>query len=90
VKTLEERVGACSLTHSTLGVERLARAPGWGLGRLKINLITHTNLHKPNNKLVSAYLEHFWCTNEPWANIDTRLTTAPQPRFEGSHHLSPL
>jgi hypothetical protein len=30
-----------------------------GLGRLTINSITHTNLHKPNNKLVDAWLEHF-------------------------------
>ncbi len=29
--------------------------------------IIHTYLHKPNNKLVSAWLEHFWCTYEPWA-----------------------
>jgi len=30
-----------------------------GLGRLRSNLIIHTNLHKPNDKLVSAELEHF-------------------------------
>jgi hypothetical protein len=28
--------------------------PGWGLGRMTSKLITHTNLHKLNNKLVSA------------------------------------
>ncbi len=33
--------------------------------------IIHTDLHKPNNKLVSAQLEHFWCTNEPWANTNS-------------------
>jgi len=43
MKTTErEGVGACSLAHSTLGVEGCARIPGWGLG------------HKPNNKLISA------------------------------------
>jgi len=35
--------------------------------------IIHTNLHKPNNKLVSAWLHHFWCMDEPWAY--TRFTT---------------
>jgi hypothetical protein len=55
VNTLEgEGVGAHSLACSTLGVEGCAGAPGWGLGRLKKNLITHTYLHKPNNELVSA------------------------------------
>jgi hypothetical protein len=41
------------------GVEGHARAPGWGLGRMTNNSIIHTDLYKPNNKLVSAYLEHF-------------------------------
>jgi len=55
VKTTEgEGVGARSLVRSTLGVEERAGAPGWGLGRLISNSITHTDLHKPNNKLVSA------------------------------------
>jgi hypothetical protein len=31
-----------------------------GLRRLTSNSFTHTNLHKPNNKLVNAYLEHFY------------------------------
>jgi len=30
-----------------------------GLGRLISNSLTHTDLHKPNNKLVSVWLEHF-------------------------------
>ncbi len=55
VKTTErERVGAHSLTCSISGVKRRARTSGWGLGRLTSNLITHTNLHKLNNKLVDA------------------------------------
>jgi len=49
-----EGVGACSLAHSTSGIEGHAVAPGWGLGRLTSNSITHTDLHKPSNKLVSA------------------------------------
>ncbi len=32
---------------------------GMGLGGLISNSIIHTDLHKPNNKSVSAYLEHF-------------------------------
>jgi hypothetical protein len=55
VKTKEgEGVGACSLVHGTSRVEGCVGAPGWGLGRLTNKLITHTDLHKPNNKLVSV------------------------------------
>jgi hypothetical protein len=55
VKTTEgEGVGACSLACNTLGVEGCAGALGWGLGRLTSNSITHMDLHKPNNNLVSA------------------------------------
>ncbi len=43
-----------SLVCNILGVEGRARAQGWGLGRLKSNSIIHTDLHKPNNKLISA------------------------------------
>ncbi len=55
VKTTEgEGVGARSLACSTLGVEGHAGAPRWGLGRVTSKLIIHMDLHKPNNKLVSA------------------------------------
>jgi hypothetical protein len=55
VKIMEgEGVGACSLVHNTLGVEGRVGASRWGLGRLISTSITPTNLHKPNNKLVSA------------------------------------
>ncbi len=47
-------VGVCFLTHNTLGVKGRAKALGWGLERLTSKSNTHTNLHKPNNKLVSA------------------------------------
>jgi hypothetical protein len=40
-------------------------------------LIIHTNLHKPNNKLVNAWLEHFWCTNEPRAYTDLQNSSWP-------------
>jgi len=55
VKTLEgEGVRAHSLACSISGVEGRVGASGWGLGRLISNSITHMDIHKPNNKLVSA------------------------------------
>jgi len=55
VKTTKGKgVGAHSLARTTLGVKGGVGASGWGLGRLTSNSITHTNLHKPNNKLVSV------------------------------------
>jgi hypothetical protein len=41
--------------------------------------------NKPNNKLVSAWLTHFWCMDEPHAYTDSRDSTW----FElgRSHHL---
>jgi len=55
VKIVErEGVGVRSLARNILRVERHVKALGWGLGRLTSNLITYTNLHKPNHKLVSA------------------------------------
>jgi len=55
VKTMKgERVGARFLVRSILGVEGHVRAPRWGLGRLTRKSIAHTNMHKLNNKLVSA------------------------------------
>jgi hypothetical protein len=52
--TKREGIGACSLAYSTLGVKGHAGIPRWGLGILTNNSITHTNLQKPNNKLISA------------------------------------
>jgi len=55
VKTTKGKgVRVCSLIHNTSGVEGRAGTLGWGLGRLTSESITHTDLHKPNNKLVSA------------------------------------
>jgi hypothetical protein len=55
VKIMEGKgVGVCSLVHNILGVEGCARTLGWGLGKMTSKSIIHTNLHKPNNKLVSA------------------------------------
>jgi len=55
VKTMEGwKVGVHSLAHSTSGVEGCVGALGWGLGQMTSMLIIHMDLHKPNNKLVSA------------------------------------
>jgi len=50
----KEGVGICSLACNTLGVKGCDGALGWGLGRMTSGLIIHTDLHKPNKKLVNA------------------------------------
>jgi hypothetical protein len=88
VKTMVVKgVGVRSLVCSISRVEGHAGTPGWGLGRLTSNLITRTDLHKPNNKLVNAQLEHFWCMDEPQTNTDSQ--DSPRPGLGGSHHLPP-
>jgi len=47
-------VGACFLARNISGLEGCVEVSRWGLRRLINNLITHTNLHKPNNKLLSG------------------------------------
>jgi hypothetical protein len=55
VKTMKgQGVGACFLAHSILGVEGHVGALGWELGGVTSKSIIHMDLHKPNNKLVSA------------------------------------
>jgi hypothetical protein len=58
-----------------------------GLRWVTSNSIIHASLHKPNNKLVSAKLKHFWCIDEPRANTNSQ--DSPRPRLEGSYHLPP-
>ncbi len=53
-KVKMEGVKVCSFACNISGVEGRAKAPRWGLGRVTSRLIIHINLHKPNNKLVSA------------------------------------
>jgi len=43
-----------SLTRNIWGVEGRVGASGWGLGWITSRSIIHTNLHKPNNKLIGA------------------------------------
>jgi len=47
-------IRACSLACNTFRVKGHVGALKWGLGRVTSNSITHTNLHKPNKKLVSV------------------------------------
>jgi hypothetical protein len=50
----EERIEVRSLTRNTSGVKGRARAPRCGLGGMTSESIIHTNLYKPNNKLINA------------------------------------
>jgi len=50
--------------------------------------IIHTNLYIPNNKLVSAWLKHFWCMDEPWAYKDSQ--DSPWPKLGEKPSRSPL
>jgi hypothetical protein len=52
--TEEQRVEAHSLAHSTLRVEGCARTLRWDYEEMTSNLFIHSDLHKPNNTLVSA------------------------------------
>jgi hypothetical protein len=55
VKTTKGKgVRARYLAHSTSWLEGCVRAPRWGVGILTSKSLTHMDLHKPNNKLVSA------------------------------------
>jgi hypothetical protein len=68
VKTTKgEGIGVHSLARSILGVEGHVGALGWKLERAISRSIIHTNLHRPNNKLVNVWLKHFWCIDESWA-----------------------
>ncbi len=59
-----------------------------GLGRMISNHSLTQTCTKPNNKLVSAQLEHFWCQDETRANSDSQ--NSPQPRLGGKPSPSPL
>jgi hypothetical protein len=72
VETIEEGTGIRSLTHNISRVGGRVGILGWGLGQMTSGLIIHINLHKPNNKLVSAWLEHFWCMDKPHAYMDSQ------------------
>jgi hypothetical protein len=50
--TKEEGVGVRSLVCSTLGGH--VGVMGWGLGQVTSGSIIHIDVHKPNNKFISA------------------------------------
>jgi len=52
--TKREGVEGRSLAHNTLGRRRACWSFEIGLGKLTSNSFTHMDLHKLNNKLVSA------------------------------------
>jgi hypothetical protein len=54
MKTEEKGVGVRSLDRNTSGVERCARALGWGLRQVTSRSIIQINLHKLKNKFISA------------------------------------
>jgi hypothetical protein len=55
VKIVEgQGVGARSLAHNILGVEKRDGVLRWGQERMTSKSIIHTDLHKPNNKLVCS------------------------------------
>jgi hypothetical protein len=55
VKTTKGEIVECVPWFVALwGVQGCVRTLGWGLGGLTSNSITHMDLHKPNNNLVSA------------------------------------
>jgi hypothetical protein len=58
---------------------------GTGLGQMTSRSIIHMDLHKLNNKLINAQLEHFWCTYKPRANKYSQ--NSPWSKLGGSHHL---
>jgi hypothetical protein len=83
----DQGIGVHSLIRSTLKVEGGDETPRWGLGRMTSWSIIHMDLHKLNNKLVSVYFEHFWCTTEPHAYTNSQ--DLPWPELGGSHQLPP-
>jgi hypothetical protein len=47
-------IGVHSLARNISGVEGRVGASRWGLRQMTSESIIHTDLHKPNNKLVNA------------------------------------
>jgi hypothetical protein len=86
VKTTEEKVEICSLTRNILGGKKgVLELRDGGLKQVTNESIISMDLHKLNNKLAKAQLEHFWCMDKPWAYMDSQDSS--QPKLGGSHHL---
>jgi hypothetical protein len=88
VKTMEELGGeARSLARNTFGGRMACWSSGMGLGRVSSTYSLTQTCTKPNNKLVSALLEHFWCYDKPRTTSNSQ--DSPLPGLGGSHHLPP-
>jgi len=88
VKTMEgEGIGAHSLACSILGVEGHVGVLGWNSKEWQASQLFMRTYTNQTTKLVSAKLEHFWCTYEPRANMNSQ--DSPRPGLGGSHHLPP-
>ncbi len=72
-----------SLKH--FGGKGLCQSSRMGIRKIDKQISTHIDLHKPNNKLVSAYLEHFGArTNHKQAQIHK---TCHDPNLAPKHHF---
>jgi hypothetical protein len=87
MKTLKTGIGVHSLVRNILGVEGRVEVPRWGLRQVTNESIIHIDLHKPNNKLVNAWLEHFWWMDEARVYMDSQ--DSPWLGLGGNHHLPP-
>jgi hypothetical protein len=87
-KQRKEKKLQCAPWFAHFGGRRAWWSFGMKLGRMTSKSTIHIDLHKPNNKLVSAWLEHFWCMDKPQTNMDSQHS--PWPGLEGSHHLPPI
>ncbi len=75
------------LDSQHFGGRRVCQSFRMGLGRLANTSITHTNLQKPNNKLVCAQLEHFGARMSHGQRQTHKIQHGPD--LGGSHHLPP-
>ncbi len=76
-----------SLVLQHFGGRRAFWSSGMGTGQVTNGSIIHTDLDKPNNKLVSAQLEHFWCMDEALA--PTYSQDSLWLGLGGNHHPYP-
>ncbi len=81
----ESGIGACSLACNIIGGRGACWSSEMGLGRMTSTYSLTRNYTKPNNKLVNALLEHFWCQDKP--RVDSNSQDSPRPKLGGSHHL---
>ncbi len=59
------------------GAKGACWSSGIGLGRMTKKLFIHSDLHKPNNTLISAQFEHFWCQDKPRATSISQDSPRP-------------